>query len=361
MNKRFLATLLLSCLLAVYADAQVTTVTSMTETTDFIPGDDQRRDLNNKPCALVKVQSLDDISEVEGNVMGDIVNRGVEKRIYMAEGSRNMKIHLKNNLPVTIKFRDYNITALKGNRVYSVVLNTPNQPKANESVKGNYLRMHITPQNANVAIWGENMQRQVYRPKTDGSLFVFLPYGRYNYHVSANGYKDYESSVFVNDENAPHTVELVAEGQTVVPHDQIAQQRKETEQKKPKIKKPSPFDIEHKVVFGVRAGANASWTQFAEDYGNSSMLPSFHAGVSMEVPITKMFYFNTALLYSNKGYKFEDNPLVEKATAQYIDLPLQVSVRFGDAEKTQFQINVGPYLAMLLYRRQFPDGFGKVS
>lgn len=100
------------------------TVKSMTETTDFIAGENQRRDYNKQLCALVKVQVVDDITDVEGNVMGDIVNHGVEKWVYLAQGSRNMKIHLKNNLAVKVLFRDYGINGLKSNRVYELVINT---------------------------------------------------------------------------------------------------------------------------------------------------------------------------------------------------------------------------------------------
>lgn len=95
MTNRIKTTLFLF-LLCAYGWAQQANVVSFTETIDIIAGDDQRRDLNRQLCALVKVQVVDDIIDVEGNVVGDIVNRGVEKWVYMAKGSRNMKIHLKN-------------------------------------------------------------------------------------------------------------------------------------------------------------------------------------------------------------------------------------------------------------------------
>ena len=73
------------------------------------------------------------------------------------------------------------------------------------------------------------------------------------------------------------------------------------------------------------------------------MVPSFHVGISMDIPFSDNFYLNTALLYSGKGYKYDK---VEKASAQYIDLPVQLSLRFGDIDETQFQVNAGPYVAM---------------
>ena len=108
---------MLICFLPIVANSQQVSVSSMKETTDFIPGDDQRKDFNGDLCALVKVQVVDDIADIEGNIMGDIVNKGVEKWAYMAKGSKSMKIHLKNYLPVEVVFSKYKINSLKSNRV----------------------------------------------------------------------------------------------------------------------------------------------------------------------------------------------------------------------------------------------------
>ena len=201
--------LLLSCVCGL-AQEQQPKVMSMTETMDIIAGDDQRRDLNNQLCALVKVQVVDEITDVEGNVVGDIVNRGVEKWVYMAKGSRNMKIHFKSNLPVLVKFRDYKITALNSNRVYALVIQAKKADVPTSTVKSNYLSMEVMPANANVTIWGDDLPRKVYRPQADGTLRLLLPYGRYHYLVKANGYHDDEGSVFVNDEYQMETVSLAA-------------------------------------------------------------------------------------------------------------------------------------------------------
>ena len=147
---------MLICFLPIVANSQQVSVSSMKETTDFIPGDDQRKDFNGDLCALVKVQVVDDIADIEGNIMGDIVNKGVEKWAYMAKGSKSMKIHLKNYLPVEVVFSKYKINSLKSNRVYQIVLNAEkmnNKPKLDRvemkdmsyilckivSVKGGYI------------------------------------------------------------------------------------------------------------------------------------------------------------------------------------------------------------------------------
>ena len=99
------------CFVAFPATAQkAVTVKSFTQTTDHIPGSDRRKDLNGELCALIKVYVVDDIERIEGNKIGDVVKRGnVEKWIYMCKGSRNIRIHLRNYLPVKVMFQDYEI------------------------------------------------------------------------------------------------------------------------------------------------------------------------------------------------------------------------------------------------------------
>ena len=132
------AFLLASFITPVSVAQQTATVKSVVLTTDHIPVAERRKDLNGTFCALVKVQVVDDIERVEGNKIGDIVDRGVEKWIYMCKGSRNIKINLKNHLPIKIMFRDYDIKGLESNRVYEIVIdaNTPLQV-VNENEKIN--------------------------------------------------------------------------------------------------------------------------------------------------------------------------------------------------------------------------------
>lgn len=192
------------------AAQQTATVKSFSMTTDHIPGADRRNDNNGVACALIKVQVLDDIERVEGNKIGDIVNKGtVEKWVYMCKGSRNIRIHLKNHLPVKVMFQDYQINGLESNRVYELVIEA-SKPVAqgNVDVKGNNLQLRVTPCNATVYLWGDNMEKKAYRPQDDGTLIVHLPYGRYHYQAQANGYNDKEGSVFVNDENRWESIAL---------------------------------------------------------------------------------------------------------------------------------------------------------
>lgn len=129
MKRKILILFSLICFCALYSPAQkAAIVKSFTQTTDHIPGNDRRNDFNGVPCALVKVQVVDNIDRIEGNKIGDIVKRGVEKWVYMCTGSRNIRIHFENHLPVKVMFQDYQINGLESNRVYELVIEIPDAP-----------------------------------------------------------------------------------------------------------------------------------------------------------------------------------------------------------------------------------------
>ena len=57
-----------------------------------------RKDLNDRNCALVKVQLVGDILNVEGNVIMPLVKRNNETWVYMPQNTRQMKVITKNFL-----------------------------------------------------------------------------------------------------------------------------------------------------------------------------------------------------------------------------------------------------------------------
>lgn len=111
--------MLVLSLMAFVAEAQELEVVSFKQSfTDIIAKSDQRKDYNGDACALVKVQMVDDIDRVEGNVIGSVVKRGNEKWIYLTNGTRSFSIYPKNHLSVRINCNDYKIPELKGKSVY---------------------------------------------------------------------------------------------------------------------------------------------------------------------------------------------------------------------------------------------------
>ena len=127
---------MLAVSLSAIAQSNVT-VKSFAQTVDHIPGSDRRNDFNGVPCALIKVYVVDDIERVEGNKIGDVVKKGnVEKWVYMCKGSRNIRIHFKNHLPVRVVFQDYDMKdGLESNRVYELMLQISESANARNPIE----------------------------------------------------------------------------------------------------------------------------------------------------------------------------------------------------------------------------------
>ena len=182
------------CFVAFPATAQKTvTVKSFTQTADHIPGSDRRKDLNGELCALIKVYVVDDIERIEGNKIGDVVKRGnVEKWIYMCKGSRNIRIHLRNHLPVKVMFQDYEISGLESNRDYELVIEA--EDGISHTTKNNMQTfvLNYSPGNATILI-----DSKLY--KGNGRVEVSLPIGEHNYTIAAEGYVTTEGIVKLNE------------------------------------------------------------------------------------------------------------------------------------------------------------------
>lgn len=193
MKERLLLTFLVLCLVSIGVIAQQTaTIKSFTVTTDHIPVADRRMDLNGTPCALVKIQVLDDIERIEGNKIGDIIYRGVEKWVYMCKGSRNMRIHFKNHLPAKVNFLDYQINGLESNRVYELTVETENKADAAIDNKVQTFILNYSPSTATILI-----DSKLY--KGNGRVEAVLPVGEHNYTIAADGYATTEGAVKLNE------------------------------------------------------------------------------------------------------------------------------------------------------------------
>ena len=108
-----------------------------------------RKDLNNRNCALVKVQFVGDILNVEGNVIMPLVKRNNETWVYMPRNTRQMKVITKNYLPLMVTFADYDIERLESNRTYVLTLLSNNLQQAQQSQT---LTIKYMPTNATVLV-----------------------------------------------------------------------------------------------------------------------------------------------------------------------------------------------------------------
>ena len=116
--------LILSLLLSFGASAQKLAVESFSLAASDISAQTQpRKDLNDAPCALVKVQFVGEILNVKGNVILPLLKEDYETWVYLTHGSRQMQVTAKNYLPLMIKFADYGVESVEKNRTYVLVLN----------------------------------------------------------------------------------------------------------------------------------------------------------------------------------------------------------------------------------------------
>lgn len=165
-----------------------------------------RKDLNDKNCALVKVQFVGSISEAEGNVVMPLVKRGNETWVYMPQGSRQLKLLTQSYLPVTITFSDYGIEKLESNRTYVLPLIKPNSYSEPVDAGGNFYVLNVQPKNAVVFIDGI-----LQASSSDGEYSAMLPYGTHSYKVEAGGYLSKSGSFVVSSGNmSPINVSLLS-------------------------------------------------------------------------------------------------------------------------------------------------------
>ena len=82
----------------------------------------QRHDLNGKPCALLKVMVLDNITKCSSGNIGDIVTEGPVKLIFITSATPSIELSFQYHFPLTINFVDYGYKHLEGNSTYELNL-----------------------------------------------------------------------------------------------------------------------------------------------------------------------------------------------------------------------------------------------
>ena len=203
---------LLFVLHTIVAFAQELTVKSFKLAENDISAQTQpRKDLNDRNCALVKVQFVGIISEVEGNVVKPLVKHGNETWVYMPQGSRQLKILTQSYLPVMVTFADYGVEKLESNRTYVLILVKPSGQNEPVDAGGNFYAISVQPKDAKVTVDGVLQESS-----SDGEYSAMLPYGNHTYKVEAGGYISKSGSFSVSSgDMTPVSVSLVSALATV--------------------------------------------------------------------------------------------------------------------------------------------------
>jgi len=100
------------------------------------------------------------------------------------------------------------------------------------------------------------------------------------------------------------------------------------------------------AVFGIRAGLNLS-NMVIKDNDNTSSEPKtklgFNVGPTIEIPVTDMISFESALLISAKGAKYDSDGDKGSVNLLYLNVPLTAKAKFSFGEAHVFGA-LGPYL-----------------
>ena len=157
-----------------------------------------RKDLNDRNCALVKVQFVGAISEVEGNVVKPLVKHGNETWVYMPQGSRQLKLLTQNYLPVMVTFADYGVEKLESNRTYVLVMT---KPMNSVGLQKQTLTIRYTPSSAIVLVDNKMVRG------SNGVAKTTMPVGQHSYVVFCDGYESEEGTVKLKS-SAPSDLQI---------------------------------------------------------------------------------------------------------------------------------------------------------
>lgn len=150
-----------------------------------------KMDLNDEPCALVKIQMEDGINKVEGNIIGSPQKMNGETWIYVTEGSKEIKIQPAHSVSFMVSFSDFGIKSLRGKCSYILEAFATNSL----GVSTQKLIVDYRPVNATVTIDGKQYDGKSH-------LEIRLPFGTYDYVIESAGYIKQSGTIKLDPESA---------------------------------------------------------------------------------------------------------------------------------------------------------------
>ena len=168
----------------------------------------QRKDLNDEPCALVKVQFVGDILDVEGNVIKPLVKKGNETWAYMTHGSQQMKVLTKDYLPIMVDFSNYGISLVEKNKTYVLVLAKPTGGAESVIQQKQSFIIRYTPSAATVLVDNKMVRGN------NGVAKTTLPVGQHSFVVFCDGYESEEGTVKLKA-SAPSNLQITLTRESV--------------------------------------------------------------------------------------------------------------------------------------------------
>lgn len=112
------------------------------------------------------------------------------------------------------------------------------------------------------------------------------------------------------------------------------------------------------ISVGVLGGVNLqnlNGKNYSGDALENTMIPGFHAGVNLEIPVAPEFYFQPGLLFSTKGAKNVGSILTTTTNLSYVELPLNFLYK-GALGNGFVLLGVGPYVAYAIKGKVTTEG-----
>ena len=220
MRNIFLSLILLFVTISSTLAQELTVKSFKLASSDLTAQTQPRKDLNNRNCAVVKVQFVGELINIEGNVIMPLVKRNNETWVYMPQNTRQMKVITKNYLPLMVTFADYDVEKLESNRTYVLTLLGSSQQQAQQSQT---LTIRYTPSSATVLVDNKMVKGM------NGVARTTLPVGQHSFVVACDGYESEEGMVKLKS-SAPSNIQITltkeatAIQQSVVSQPAVAQQ-----------------------------------------------------------------------------------------------------------------------------------------
>ena len=194
---------IITCLFCSNLFAQKLTVETMTALPmDLSASQYERKDLNGKACALIKVQLATMGARFEGNVVGSAEYKTNEYWVYMTEGSYMLSVKHPNFVTLSVNFRDYGINGVQGKATYRLTLMMPQAGSMNVDDGLRYLVMTVEPVTATVYIDDE------LQPVENGTVTRLLSMGNHRYRVEAPAYESKSGTFTIGNEKLSLPVTL---------------------------------------------------------------------------------------------------------------------------------------------------------
>lgn len=168
-------------------------------TTDLKARTEKRYDLNDIPCALIRIEIpiLTDL-QIEGRlgVVGEVGYNPGEYFVYVPEGTNRLIIRHPNFTPCTVTF-----DKVKRETTYRLVLRLPENNSNNTIV-----RIKTNVQKATLAINGKVFETE------DAEFNVPLPKGEYDYTITAKvpGFENYTGHFSIDGKDIVKEIEKVS-------------------------------------------------------------------------------------------------------------------------------------------------------